>query len=107
MALDVLISYAFADKRAADAACAALEAARIRCWIAPRNVLPGVDNADAIIEAIDMSHSMLLIFSSNANRSEQVKRGVERAISMGIEPSATRHSGTLKKQSVTIVLRSK
>ncbi|MBV9273036.1 MAG: hypothetical protein JO333_04020 [Verrucomicrobia bacterium] len=48
MALDVLISYAFADKLAADAACAAPEAAGIRCWIAPRNVSPGVDNAEAI-----------------------------------------------------------
>ncbi|MBV8815749.1 MAG: toll/interleukin-1 receptor domain-containing protein, partial [Verrucomicrobia bacterium] len=84
MALDVLISYAFADKLAADAACAALEAACIRCWIAPRNVLPGVDNAEAIIEAIDMSHSMLLIFSSNANRSEQVTRDVQRAVQHGI-----------------------
>ncbi len=49
MALDVFISYAIADKLTADAACAALEAEGIRCWIAPRDVLPGMDYAEAII----------------------------------------------------------
>jgi TIR domain len=35
MAHDVFISHSHADKPAADAACAALEARGIRCWIAP------------------------------------------------------------------------
>jgi len=81
MAVDVFISYAIADKLTADAACAALESAGIRCWIAPRDVLPGMDYAEAIIEAIEKCRGMLLIFSSNANRSNQVKREVERAVS--------------------------
>ena len=84
MALDVFISYAIADKLTADAACAALEAEGIRCWIAPRDVLPGMDYAEAIIEAIEKARGMLLIFSSNANRSNQVKREVERAVHHGI-----------------------
>ncbi|MFZ3374418.1 MAG: toll/interleukin-1 receptor domain-containing protein, partial [Chthoniobacterales bacterium] len=84
MALDVFISYAIADKLTADAACAALEGEGIRCWIAPRDVLPGMDYAEAIIEAIEKARGMLLIFSSNANRSNQVKREVERAVHHGI-----------------------
>jgi len=84
MAVDVFISYAIADKLTADAACAALESAGIRCWIAPRDVLPGMDYAEAIIEAIEKCRAMLLIFSSNANRSNQVKREVERAVHHGI-----------------------
>ena len=84
MAVDVFISYAIADKLTADAACAALESAGIRCWIAPRDVLPGMDYAEAIIEAIEKCRGMLLIFSSNANRSNQVKREVERAVHHGI-----------------------
>jgi hypothetical protein len=84
MALDVFISYALADKLTADAACAALEAEGIRCWIAPRDVLPGMDYAEAIIEAIEKARGMLLIFSSNANRSNQVKREVERAVHHGL-----------------------
>src|SRR4029077_7188457 len=54
------------------------------CWIAPRDVLPGMDYAEAIIEAIEKARGMLLIFSSNANRSNQVKREVERAVHHGI-----------------------
>jgi hypothetical protein len=81
---DIFISYAMADKATADAACAALEKEGIRCWIAPRDVLPGIDYAEAIIEAIQQSRGMLLIFSSQANRSSQVKREVERAVHHGI-----------------------
>jgi hypothetical protein len=81
---DIFISYAMADKAAADAACAALEKEGIRCWIAPRDVLPGIDYAEAIIEAIQRSRGMLLIFSAQANRSNQVKREVERAVHHGI-----------------------
>jgi hypothetical protein len=39
--ISVFISYAQQDKFAAEAACAALEAAGILCWIAPRDVEPG------------------------------------------------------------------
>ena len=41
MAHDVFVSYAAQDKPTADAACATLEARQVRCWIAPRDVLPG------------------------------------------------------------------
>ena len=41
MSHDVFISYASQDKSTADAICNALEQKRIRCWIAPRDVLPG------------------------------------------------------------------
>src|SRR5580693_46818 len=84
MPVDVFISYAIADKLTADAACASLEFNSIRCWIAPRDVLPGMDYAEAIIEAIEKARGMVLIFSSNANRSNQVKREVERAVHHGI-----------------------
>jgi hypothetical protein len=41
MTHDVFISYSSLDKAVADAACAALEAYGIRCWIAPRDIVPG------------------------------------------------------------------
>ena len=52
VAHDVFISYSSQDKPVADAVCAGLEAAKIRCWIAPRDVRPGMDYASEIIEAI-------------------------------------------------------
>jgi hypothetical protein len=84
MAHDVFISYAAEDKPTADAACATLEAKRIRCWIAPRDVLPGMDYAQALVEAIDQSRVMVLVFSARSNHSPHVRREVERAVSRGI-----------------------
>lgn len=84
MAHDIFISYAMEDKPIADAACAALESEGIRCWIAPRDVLPGRDWGEAIISAIKASKAMVLIFSSNANNSPQIKREVNHAIETGL-----------------------
>jgi hypothetical protein len=84
MDFDAFISYATADKTAADAACAVLEASGIRCWVAPRDISPGREYAAAIIDAIDRCRVMVLIFSSNANDSAQVRREIERAASKGV-----------------------
>jgi TIR domain len=79
MPIDVFISHSQQDKVAAEAACSALEAAGIRCWIAPRDVPPGAQWPAAIIDAIDHCRAMVLIFSSGANQSRQVYREVQRA----------------------------
>ena len=48
MAHEVFISYASQDKAVADAMCATLEARQIRCWMAPRDILPGIPYAEAL-----------------------------------------------------------
>jgi hypothetical protein len=84
MSHDIFISYAVEDKQTADAVCATLEAKRIRCWIAPRDVLPGMDYAQALVEAINQSRVMVLVFSARSNHSPHVRREVERAVNKGI-----------------------
>ena len=84
MAFDVFISYASKDKIVADAVCARLESAGIRCWIAPRDILPGTSYGEAIIEAIHGAKAMVLVFSSNANSSGHIPKEVERAVSNGV-----------------------
>jgi hypothetical protein len=84
MQFDVFISYSSHDKTTADAACAALESAGIRCWIAPRDILPGADWGEAILNALDTCRAMVLIFSSNANSSPQIRREIERVVGRGI-----------------------
>jgi hypothetical protein len=79
MNFDVFISYPHQDKATADAACAALEAEGIRCWIAPRDVAAGAEWASSLIEAIDTCRVMVLIFSASANNSKQIRREVQRA----------------------------
>ena len=84
MAHDVFISYSTKDKPIADAVCVTLESNGVRCWIAPRDITPGVDWGEAIIEAIGATQLMVLVFSSNANESPQVKREVQRAFERGV-----------------------
>jgi hypothetical protein len=84
MTFDVFISYSANDKTIADAACAVLESEGIRCWIAPRDIQPGTEWSAAIVSAMDQCRGMVLIFSSNANSSRQVRREVERAFNKNI-----------------------
>ena len=84
MAHDVFISYSKSDKTTADALCNALESEGIRCWIAPRDVLPGVDWSGSIVHAIGSSRVMVLVFSSHANASPHVQREVHRAFDKGL-----------------------
>jgi hypothetical protein len=77
---DVFISYSSQNKLEAVAVCARLEGSGIRCWIAPRDILPGSEWGEAIIHGLEQSHMMVLIFSEHANGSPQVRREVERAV---------------------------
>jgi TIR domain len=74
MARDVFVNYSIHDKTTADAVCATLEANGLRCWIAPRDIVPGMNWGEAIIDAINTSRVMVLVFSSNANTSQQILR---------------------------------
>lgn len=84
MAHDLFISYATEDKTVADAVCAILESRNIRCWIAPRDVRPGTVYSEALINALDSSRLLVLVFSSNSNKSPHVMREMERVVSKGI-----------------------
>lgn len=77
MAHDVFISHSSKDKQIADAMCNKLESSGIRCWIAPRDILPGRKWSEAIVQAIGESGLMLLIFSTSANTSDHIEREVE------------------------------
>ena len=77
---DVIISYSTHDKAVADAVCAGLEAKKITCWIAPRDILPGTNYQESIVDAIDSSKIMVLIFSANSNDSSHVLSELTRAI---------------------------
>src|SRR4051812_8121906 len=84
MQYDAFISYCSEDKKIADAVCGTLEANKIRCWIAPRDVGPGRTWGSAIVEAIADSAVMVVIFSKHSNGSPQVMREIERAVNKGV-----------------------
>ncbi len=84
MAHDVFISYSHKDKNVADAVCSIMEKNEIRCWMAPRDITPGVPFAEAIIDGIKGSKVFVLVYSSNSNHSHQVIKEVDRAVHHGL-----------------------
>ena len=77
----VFISYASQDTAVAAALVEALERHGIPCWIAPRDVKPGAQYADAIVRAINEAKAVVLVLSGSAVSSSHVAREVERAAS--------------------------
>ena len=75
----VFVSHATEDQTIAADVCAMLEARGITCWIAPRDVAPGAQWDDAIVDAIQSSRAFVLILSAAANESSYVKNEVNHA----------------------------
>jgi len=80
-ASDVFVSYASKDAATANAVVTALESQGLKCWIAPRNVIPGSQYADGIVRAINGARLLVLVLSESAIASPHVGREVERASS--------------------------
>jgi hypothetical protein len=84
VAHDVFVSYSKKNKVTADAVCARLEENGVRCWIAPRDVMPGEPWGAAIVRAIGGAKVMVLVLSHAANTSRQIWHEVERAVDKGV-----------------------
>ncbi|TNJ35031.1 toll/interleukin-1 receptor domain-containing protein [Arenimonas terrae] len=78
---DVFVSYASADRDVAFRIVGYLEEQGIRCWVAPRDVGPGVEYGEAIIDAIGEARALVLVLSDQSNESQFVRKEVERAVS--------------------------
>jgi hypothetical protein len=83
MEFDVFISYSTKDQNMANAVCAKMEGAGVRCWIAPRDIPAGATWSAEIVKAIEACKVVVLIFSSSANESPQILREVEIAVGRG------------------------
>ncbi len=78
---DVFVSYASADRDVAFRIVGYLEEQGIHCWVAPRDVGPGVEYGQAIIDAIGEVRALVLVLSDQSNESQFVRKEVERAVS--------------------------
>lgn len=79
MKYDVFISYSSDDQKVVEGLCAYLEQYKIRCFVAYRDIPRGVVWARAIVDALDESRMMVVVFSENFNNSDQVDREIELA----------------------------
>ena len=79
MKYDVFISYSSLDQKVVEGLCAYLESHKIRCFVAYRDIPRGVVWAKAIVDALDESRMMVVVFSDHFNNSDQVDREIELA----------------------------
>ncbi|PKM77422.1 MAG: hypothetical protein CVU90_07345 [Firmicutes bacterium HGW-Firmicutes-15] len=84
MAHEVFLSYASVNNLIANTVCVTLESNKISCWMAPRDILPGKDFAEAIIDAINDCRVFVLILSVSSAASPHVLREINKAASKGI-----------------------
>ncbi len=76
----VFISYSTKDGNVPFEICDFLEKKGIKCWIAPRNILPGNSYASEIIKGIKNCSAFLVLTSNNTNSSEHVLNELECAV---------------------------
>ncbi len=74
MSATIFISYSSKDQDIAETICRALEARGLGCWIACRDVHAGENFQEAIVRALRVARVMLLVFTSNANNSDEIKK---------------------------------
>lgn len=74
--LFLFVSHVAEDRAAAMEIVEELERRGVKCWIAPRDVHPGHPFDDEIVDAIENSRAMLLVFSDRCNESEYIRREV-------------------------------
>jgi hypothetical protein len=102
----VFVSYSQSDRDTALGIVAHLERHDISCWVAPRDVPPGSDWAEQIVDAIAHACLMVLVFSTSTNGSPQVRREVERAVHRRVRVLPFRVEDVLPSRSLEYFLSS-
>ena len=84
MAQGIFISHSSKDLKTARTICAALEHRGLACWIAERDVGGGENYQEAIVHAIRAARVMVLVFTANANTSDEIKKELSLASKYGL-----------------------
>ena len=70
----VFVSFSSRDVKMARAICGAIEDRGYPCWISDRDVRPGRNYQDEIVDAIGSASVFVLVFSQNSNNSSEIKK---------------------------------
>lgn len=70
----IFISHSSKDHDIAIGVCRDLEQRGFRCWISSRDIQAGEGYQDSIERALRSASAMILVFSSNANESPEIKK---------------------------------
>lgn len=72
----IFISHSSQDQRVAARVCDALERLGLDCWLASRDIDPGENFQEAIVQAIRSVRVMVLVSTGNANNSDEIKKEI-------------------------------
>lgn len=87
MAVDVFISFSSADRELAERIYDRLQKFGMAPWMSSRDILPGMDYQGSIVDAIQHSKVVLLVFSSETNHSAEVVKELSLASTKLVIPA--------------------
>ncbi len=87
MSHQVFISFSSKDKKFAEKIYDRLVKHGISCWMSSRNIPPGGDYQGCIVDAINQAEIVVLVFSAQANRSNEVAKELSLASKKAIIPA--------------------
>jgi hypothetical protein len=70
----LFICHSSKDEAIAREVVEALEADGLKCWISERDVLPGENYQEAIVQALEAASGIVFLFSENSNKSLEIKK---------------------------------
>jgi hypothetical protein len=70
----IFIAYSSKDQEVARTICTALENRGLACWISLRNIKAGENYGEQILKAIRAAKIMVLVFTTHANNSKEIKK---------------------------------
>jgi hypothetical protein len=71
---DIFVCYSSKDEPQARSLLQHLEAHGFKCWISSRDVRPGHNYQDSIVQAIETSSAIVFLFSDFSNKTDEVKK---------------------------------
>jgi len=70
----IFISHSSKDQKVARTICTTLENRGLACWISFRNIKAGQNHQEQIVKAIHSAKIMVLVFTAQANNSNEIKK---------------------------------
>lgn len=70
----LFVCHSSKDEAVAREVVEALEADGLKCWISERDVLPGENYQEAIVQALEAASGIVFLFSENSNKSLEIKK---------------------------------
>jgi len=84
MVAPVFISYSSRDYEKVRTLVDAIEERGVKCWFSKRDIRAGEHYGDVIVDTIERAPAMVLVFSANANTSEEIKKEIALASQRGM-----------------------